>query len=67
MWAHAHTDLTDFYRDRLTLRQIHVRIKALPGDCYLQQVLTEAAEKAKRDQDESDLLAILDKFKPEKG
>lgn len=64
MWAHAHTDLTDFYRDRLTLRQIHVRIKSLPPDAHLWAVLDAEEEREKQQEEARELQAILDKFKP---
>ena len=38
---YAHTDLGDFYRGTLSLRQIQVRIAAMPLDAPLIQVLEE--------------------------
>ena len=43
-------DLGDLYRDRMTLRQAWVRIKALPAGSPLHQSLDRAREAADLDQ-----------------
>lgn len=67
MWAHAHTDLGDLYRESLTLRQIAVRIEALPPDAHLWAVLRDEREKSKRKQEAAELQAMHNKFRPKKG
>lgn len=47
MWVYGHTDLTDFYRDRLTLRQVWVRLVALPAEAPVWGVLEGMEERAK--------------------
>ena len=32
LWRYAHTDLTDFYRGALTLRQVWVRFRSIARD-----------------------------------
>ena len=46
LWSHAHTDLTDFYRDRLTLRQVFVRWVGLPAEANIWATLEEAEQRA---------------------
>lgn len=41
-------DLADLYRDELTLRQLWVRLKALPADAPLVAALNAAEEQAQR-------------------
>lgn len=52
-------DLADLYRDRLTLRQLWVRLKALPADSPLHESLLreqQEADEAKRVADLDDAL-----------
>jgi hypothetical protein len=51
--VYAHTDLGDFYRGTLSLRQIKVRIAAMPLDAPLIQML-EVRESRVREQVEYD-------------
>lgn len=46
LWVYGHTDLTDFYRGVLTLRQIWNRIICLPHEAPINRVLEDEQEKA---------------------
>lgn len=55
-------DLGDLYRERLTLRQVWVRIRALPPDSAVHRSVHDQAEKAQTDQlaqDVEDALAMF--------
>jgi len=66
LWVYAHTDLGDFYRDRLTLRQIWVRIKALPPDAPLLAILEAEAGEAQAQAKADEIDALLAQFQPPK-
>ena len=46
LWRYAQTDLTDFYRGALTLRQVWVRFIALPAEAAIWERLREQDERA---------------------
>ena len=55
-------DLADLYRGEMSLRQLWVRLRALPGDSAVHRSVHEAAEKADADkltQDVEDALAMF--------
>lgn len=57
-------DLGDLYRGELTLRQVWVRLRALPGDSAVHRSISDRAEKAeaeKAGQDVMDALAMFGK------
>lgn len=60
-------DLADLYRDRMTLRQVWVRIQALPGDAPLWEAVRADQEVAAERQKLRDLDNVLDMFKPKEG
>lgn len=62
LWVYGHTDLTDFYRDRLTLRQIYVRIRALPAEAPLVRLLAAEQEKAEVEAKEREVMRTLAPF-----
>lgn len=59
---YGHTDLGDFYRDRLTLRQIYVRIIALPAEAPTWRVLEKWDAEAKAADKEREVRATLAQF-----
>ena len=63
MWVYAHTDLGDFYRDRLTLRQIWVRIKALPPDAPLIAVIEAMDADAEAEAKQREVEETLARFR----
>lgn len=56
-------DLADFYRDNLTLRQVWVRIKALPPGSPLHIAIDREQETADRDRMAADVHAALGPFR----
>lgn len=46
LWVFGRTDLTDYYRGDLTLRQIYVRLVSLPDDAPARALLHEEQERA---------------------
>lgn len=52
-------DLADLYRERMTLRQLWVRIRALPPESAVHRSVHEAGEKADADQLERGVLDAL--------
>lgn len=55
-------DLGDLYRERLTLRQVWVRIRALPPTSAVHRSVHEEGEKADADQLERGVLDALALF-----
>lgn len=56
-------DLADLYRDRLTLRQLWVRLKALPGDSPLHDSLVREREEAEEARRAADLDDALNRYR----
>jgi hypothetical protein len=64
LWVYGNrTDLADFYRGDLTLRQVWVRLRALAEDAPLWVVLEAEQEKAKQRKQADDIDAALAPFK----
>lgn len=67
LWVYGQTDLKDFYRGALTLRQLWVRICSLPAEAPLSRLLDAeaeaAAEKAAQRKQVEDIDAALAPFK----
>lgn len=55
-------DLADIYRDRMTLRQLWVRIRALPDDSPLAYELAAMAAEAERDKQSTAIDEALNRF-----
>lgn len=64
---YARTDLGDFYRGSLTLRQVLVRILALPLDSPLQQLLAAQAEEVEQRRNAADIDKALSVFDKPRG
>ena len=62
LWVHAQTDLADFYAGRLTLRQIWVRMGAMPPETFCGAVVRTLAERAEAASKFSDVDAALNMF-----
>lgn len=62
LWVYAHTDLTDFYRGALTLRQIWVRFAMLPAEARIWETLRPLYEKAEAEQKLADIDDVLSMF-----
>lgn len=54
LWRYG-TDLADLYRDQMTLRQLWVRIRALPGDSPVHRAVEDARVRAELDQKAQDV------------
>lgn len=67
LWVHGRTDLADLYRDRLSLRQVWVRYRALPAEAPIWAVLRDEYEKAENEKREAEVAALLAQFQPAKG
>lgn len=71
MWVYGHTDLTDFYRDRLTLRQVMVRLLALPATppnrAPIWDLLEDMDTQAAARRQVADIEGALARFKPKEG
>jgi hypothetical protein len=61
--VYGQTDLGDYYRGDLTLRQLLVRIQALPVDSPLQELLTTQAEEFRQQQNSAEVDRALSIFK----
>lgn len=46
LWVYGRTDLTDYYRGALTLRQVYVRLLSLPAKAPVSVLLAEEQQKA---------------------
>lgn len=60
-------DLADLYRGRMSLRQVWVRIQALPDDAPLWNAVRVEHELAEERRKLHDLDNVLDMFKPKEG
>lgn len=56
-------DLADLYRDRMSLRELWVRVQALPHDAPLWTVQAAAVEKAKAEKRSADIDDALNRYK----
>lgn len=66
MWRYG-TDLADLYRGEMTLRQLWVRMQALPADTPFWVEVESARERDAVDQQVRDIDNVLDMFKPKEG
>lgn len=66
LWIHGQTDLGDLYRERLTLRQVWVRLVAMPAEAGWWGILRAEHEKAEAAQQESEIKSLLAQFQPKK-
>jgi hypothetical protein len=66
LWRYG-TDLGDLYRGEMTLRQLWVRMQALPADCPFWLEVEAERERDAVDQQARDIDNVLDMFKPKKG
>ena len=64
LWVYGRTDLADYYRGALTLRQVYVRICSLPPESPLEGLLREQQERAAERARVAEIEATLAKFKP---
>lgn len=62
LWVYGRTDLTDFYRGALTLRQIWTRIICLPPEAPINRVFEDEQEKAEAQRQVSDIENVLSSF-----
>lgn len=62
LWVYGRTDLTDFYRGALTLRQLWTRIICLPPEAPINRVLEEEQERADAARQVSDIEDVLSSF-----
>lgn len=60
---YGRTDLADFYADRLTLRQLKVRLLGLPPEAPTWDLLREEHEKAHARRQAADIEDVLARFK----
>lgn len=63
LWVYGHTDLMDYYRDRLTLRQVYARLACLPRESPFMQLQGDLEAQSQADQQVADVQAVLDQFK----
>lgn len=63
LWVYGHTDLGDFYRGTLTLRQVYARLTNLPHEAPVWRVLEKWDRQAKAEQTERDVLDTLAQFR----
>lgn len=59
---YGNTDLTDFYRGELTLRQVWNRLICLPHEAPINRVLEDEQEKADAARAVSDIEGVLATF-----
>ena len=64
MWVYGRTDLADYYRGVLTLRQVANRLLSLPHEAPIWRVVEEQQEAAEQRQKVAEIEATLAKFKP---
>lgn len=64
---YAQTDLGDFYRGTLTLRQVLIRIQALPDDSPLQLLLAHQAAQVERERNDAEIDQALSVFDKPRG
>lgn len=62
LWVYGRTDLADFYRGTLTLRQVWVRLRALPEEAPIWAVLDAEREKAEQRKQVDEIDAALAPF-----
>ena len=64
LWVYGRTDLADYYRGDLTLRQIANRLRSLPVEAPIWRVIEDQQAKAEEHQKVAEIEATLAKFKP---
>lgn len=63
MWVYGHTDLGDYYRGDLSLRQVMVRLLSLPAESPTWDVIREQEEQAQARRQVADIEDVLARFK----
>lgn len=63
LWVYGRTDLTDYYRGVLTLRQVYVRLVVLPPDAPVMDLLRAEAEKAEATRRQVEVESFTDELK----
>ena len=67
LWVYGRTDLADFYRGDLSLRQVWVRLRSLSPEAPIWVVLEAEQEKAKQRKQVDDIDDALAPFMRKEG